>query len=87
MNQLSIRGFDKELERRIREVAKKRHLSLNKAAILLLRRGAGLDEAHQSTGIVGDSLNEHIGSWTTADEAELLANTEAFERIDEGLWS
>lgn len=87
MNQQSIRGFDEELERRIREVAKKRHLSLNKAAILLLRRGTGLDETHQSKGIVGDSLNEHIESWPAGDEAELLANAEAFERIDEGLWS
>ena len=87
MNQLSIRGFDKELERRIREVASRRDISLNKAAILLLRRGAGLEETSPSTGVVGDSLDELIGSWTADDETEFLENTEAFERIDAGLWS
>ena len=40
MDQLSLRGFDKELARRIRELARREHVSLNKAALLLMRRGA-----------------------------------------------
>ena len=42
MNQLTVRGFDPALARRIREVAKARGLSLNQAAVLLIRQGAGL---------------------------------------------
>jgi hypothetical protein len=53
MNQLSLRGFDKEIERRIRELARREGVSLNKAALILMRRGAGIDEAapsHESIG-------------------------------------
>ncbi len=67
MNQLSIRGFDKELERRIREVAKKRHLSLNKAA--LRRKGTPIPTndiwiaAHaMESGADLLSFDEHFGA-------------------------
>jgi hypothetical protein len=86
MNQLSIRGFDKELERRLREVARERDISLNKAAILLLRKGAGLDDPNRRTNQVGDSLDGFIGSWTAEDEAELLRDLGIFERIDKAIW-
>ena len=42
MNQLTVRGFDKGLERRLRQVARDRGVSLNRAALILLREGAGL---------------------------------------------
>jgi len=87
MNQLSIRGFDKELERRLREVARERNISLNKAAILLLRKGAGLDETNRHTKVVGDSLDDLIGCWTAEEEQNLLQSIEAFEHIDEVTWS
>lgn len=87
MKQLSIRGFDKELERRLKEVARDKDISLNKAAILLLRRGAGLDETMRSTNVVGDSLDDLIGCWTREEEEDFLQSMEAFEGIDEVLWS
>jgi len=87
MKQLSIRGFDKELERRLREVARERDISLNKAAVLLLRRGAGLDQTSWITNVVGDSLDELIGCWTREDEKDFLKSIEVFEQIDETLWS
>jgi hypothetical protein len=87
MNQLSIRGFDKELERRLREVAKERDISLNKAAILLLRKGAGLDTTNRCTNAVGDSLDALIGCWTAEDEREFLKSIGAFERIEKVFWS
>lgn len=45
MNQLTVRGFDRALARRIREVGKARGLSLNQAVVLLIRQGAGLAPA------------------------------------------
>ncbi len=44
MNELTVRGFDKELERRLRQVAKEQGVSLNRAALILLREGAGLGQ-------------------------------------------
>jgi hypothetical protein len=84
--QLTIRGFDPALERRLHELARNEGISLNKAALLLLRRGAGLSQPKQSPNVVGSSLDEFIGSWSASQERELLEAIEVFERIDERLW-
>ncbi len=86
MHQLTIRGFDMELERHLRRVAGSLGLSLNKAALYLMRKGAGLD-GDSPADVVGDSVDHLIGTWTTEDEAEFRAATRDFERIDEDLWS
>lgn len=86
MDHLSLRGFDKELERRIRELARRESVSLNKAAILLLRRGAGLVEAGPSSASIGDALDRFIGAWSAADEKRVLQSIAAFETVDEALW-
>lgn len=87
MSQLSIRGFNEDLERRIREVAEERGLSLNKAAILLLQKGAGLDIGDRPSRVVGDSLDGLIGCWTAEDEEDFLEAIQALEQVDEDLWS
>jgi hypothetical protein len=86
MDHLSLRGFDKELERRIRELARRERLSLNKAALLLLRRGAGLVESEQSSAAIGDALDQFIGRWSAAEERRLLQSIAACETVDEALW-
>jgi hypothetical protein len=86
MDQLSLRGFDKELARRIRELARREHVSLNKAALLLMRRGAGLVEPESSPATVGDALDVFIGRWSAADEKRLLQSIAPCEAVDEALW-
>jgi len=86
MDQLSLRGFDKELARRIRELARREHVSLNKAALLLMRRGAGLLDPVPSETTVGDALDGFIGRWSSADEKRLLRSIAALETVDEALW-
>jgi hypothetical protein len=87
MKQLSLRGFDEELLQRIRDLARSRGISLNKATILLLRRGAGLQENRNAAAVVGDSLDHLIGKWSEEEEKELLDTIQAFEQVDETLWS
>ena len=86
MKQLTVRGFDKDLERRLREVAKVRGVSLNQAALILLREGAGLDGPRRRANVVGDSLDHLIGSWSKAEESEFLRAIGSFEEIDPSLW-
>ncbi len=86
MDHLSLRGFDKELERRLREIARRENVSLNKAALLLLRRGAGLLEAAPSPAAIGAALDQFIGRWTQSDEKRLLASIASCESVDEALW-
>jgi hypothetical protein len=86
VDQLTVRGFDKELERRLREVAKSRGVSLNQAALILLREGAGLGPPGRRARLVGDSLDHLIGSWSEQEEREFLAVTRALEAVDTALW-
>lgn len=86
MDQLSLRGFDKELERELRDTARREGVSLNRAALLLMRRGAGLGSGGASPTSVGDALDGFIGRWSAADERRVLAAIEPCEAIDEALW-
>jgi hypothetical protein len=86
VKQLTVRGFDENLERRLREVAKARGVSLNQAALILLREGAGLEAPRRRTNVVGDSLDVLIGSWSKAEEAEFLRTIRDFEEVDPSLW-
>lgn len=88
MNQLTLRGFDADLERALRDLARERGCSLNRAALELMRRGAGQPDAvYGGEGRVGDSLDSFIGLWTEEDEQELMRAIEPFEQIDPELWS
>ena len=49
MKQLTVRGFDDDLERAIRQLARRERISLNQAALKLLRRGAGLPDGQGAT--------------------------------------
>ena len=83
MMQLTLRGFDAVLERELRRVAKAERLSLNQAALKLLRKGAGLADQHLRP--IGDALSSFVGTLSdddaralelairSADEADLRA--------------
>jgi len=88
MTQLTLRGFDKELERRIRQLANEEGLSLNQAALKLLRRATGLesDTSTRRVDRIGTALDEHIGTWTSDEANELMAHVADFEVIDDEMW-
>lgn len=87
MNQVTVRGLDKELEQRVRHLAENEHLSLNKAALRLMRRGAGLERsAASNTNAIGHQLDDFIGSWDNAQADEFDAAVKVFETIDMEQW-
>ena len=86
MNQLTIRGVDADIERRLHEIARQQGISLNKAAIYLLRKGADMVPDRPEHDIVGDSLDEFIGVWSAEEEKEFLESIKACEQIDESFW-
>ena len=85
LTQLTLRGIDADLERRLRLEARNAGVSLNQAALRLLRRGAGLGDTAASNA-VGGALDHLIGTWSESDERELLDATAVFDRIDEEFW-
>ena len=87
MNQLTIRGFDDDLKERIQSLAKREGISLNRAAVKLLRKGAGMSDGREGGNKVGSSLDHLFGRWSKeeADEFDAIIEEE-FEKIDEPMW-
>ncbi len=86
MKQLTIRGFDPELERLVRELADREGISLNQAVLRLLRKGAGLERPKGAENVVGSSLDDLIGTWSDEEAQEVMDAVQDFETIDESLW-
>ncbi len=81
MKEITVRGIDEELGVRLRRLAEREGLSLNQAALRLLRRGAGLAEGPGRGNTVGDSFDRLIGSWTQEEADEMEAALEEFETM------
>lgn len=85
-HQLTIR-YDDALAREIEDLARREGISLNQAALRLLRRGARLEEGPApARDSIGDSLDWFIGSWTPERATELELAIADFEMVDEDLW-
>ena len=83
MEQLTVRVLDDELSEAIRHVAQREGVSLDQAALRLLRKGAGLSDAAGADDTVGSSLDHLIGSWTPSEADEFDAAIAELAVIDE----
>lgn len=84
MRQLTVRGLGDDLVGAIRRLAERDGTSLNRAAIKLLRRGAGLEDGRVA-GTVGSSLDHLIGSWGDAEADETERALKHFDTIEEAV--
>ena len=85
--QLTIRGLDDALSDSVHQLAEREGISLNRAALKLLRKGAGLADDGGKPGKIGDALDHFIGSWTAEEVDAVNAALQEFETIDESVWS
>ncbi|RMF65642.1 MAG: hypothetical protein D6743_07690 [Calditrichaeota bacterium] len=85
LKQLTLRGFDRKIERRIREIAKKEKISLNRAALRLIERGAEVSRERRDEPI-GHALDEFIGTMSKEEAQALMDANKVFDSIDEDLW-
>lgn len=86
MQQLTVRGFEDELSEAIRRFAQREGVSLNQAALRLLREGAGLSTTAGVDDTVGSSLDHLIGSWSHEEYLEVVAVLKELDVIDEEAW-
>ena len=87
MNQLTVRGFDDELSAAMQGLARREGISLNQAALRLLRKGAGLTDSEKNPNAIGSSLDDLFGVGSR-DEAESFDSAlEVFETVDESAWT
>ncbi len=86
VKQLTVRSTDPALDEALERLATSRGISLNKAALQLMKRGAGLGESRADSKRIGARLDRFVGGWSD-EEAEFFERAVAdFERIDEGMW-
>ena len=72
LNQITLRGLDADLQREIRELARREGLSLNKAALRLLEKASARATRNAGSGRIGSSLDHLIGTWTEREAQTLL---------------
>lgn len=87
MNQLTVRGFDDALIASLSQLAEREGISLSKAALKLMRKGAGLAEGDaKPRKPIGHALDHLAGTWTQEEADEFNAAVAVFETIDEDMW-
>jgi hypothetical protein len=86
MKQLTIRGFDKALEKELRALARKEGISLSRATVDLLRQATGLGGHRTRRNVVGSSLDALIGTWSAAHAKAFQHAIEDFARVDASMW-
>jgi len=85
MKQITIRGISDDVERAVKKEAGKKKLSLNKAFLLLIEKGAGVKGEAGKKAAYHD-LDRFCGTWP-AREASVFEKTLGRQRkVDEELW-
>lgn len=86
LRQLTLRGIGPELEEALRREASNEDISLNQAAVRLLKRGAGLSEKRARRDVIGDGLDHYVGVWSARDGRRFAEAVRDLEHIDPELW-
>lgn len=85
-NQLTLPGVGARVVAEIRRVARTKGVSLNKAALSILERGAGVQAPVDQERRIGSSLDRFIGVWTAARARAFERSTNSVEQLDEKFW-
>lgn len=85
MKVITVRGVDKNLEKKLKGAAKDESLSVNQFILKALRKMLGLEKEQIHTKEFND-LNFLFGSWSDK-EFELFEKTQKdFQNIDTEMW-
>ncbi|MBI3554623.1 MAG: hypothetical protein HY077_19185 [Elusimicrobia bacterium] len=79
MVQYTLRNIPAEMDRRLRDTARRLRVSLNRTLLDVLARGAGLSEA-----AVHRDLDSFFGSWVADAEVDRALSEQ--RAVDPGLW-
>ncbi len=79
----NLRGIPTEVMSLLKKEAKRLHMSVNAFALKMIEKGLGVNTER----VIRHDLDDLSGSWSSEEEKAFKKNTEAFEKIDEELWS
>ena len=81
MSQITLRGLDPQIERDIRQIAKKTGKSLNQVVLEMLGKSSGSRKRSPA-----DSLRKLAGGWTENEASEFNDAIKICEQIDDKIW-
>lgn len=84
MTTLTVHSPDPEIERKIREKARREGKSLNRVMKELLAQSTGVDKSQKAARRT--EFDEFAGIWSEEDEAEFDEATADFEKLNEEDW-
>lgn len=84
MAQITLRGIDPQVEREIREIARKTGKSLNRVILDMIYRHTGYTKKEKRP--LGDSLRNLAGGWSEKEALEFFESIKPCEQIDEEMW-
>ena len=83
MSQITLRDVPRELDHRLRELARAQNRSLSRTII-----GVLMESLHLGDGIDRKrDLSDLAGTWSDEEAKEFEANTRVFEQIDDEMWT
>ena len=85
MTQITLRGIDPEIERKIRMMAKKNGKSLNRVVLDIIYEHSGYNKKDKKPP--ADSLRKLAGGWSEKDASAFLKSIKPCEQIDEEMWT
>ena len=85
MNTFTLRKIPVPVERRLRQLARESHKSINKTALELLSQAVGIGHLEKKTKKYRD-VKSVLRQWTAEEYNEFLNNTKIFDSIDENMW-
>ena len=84
MAQITLRGMDGELEKRIRRIARQKGKSLNKVILDMIYQCTGQNKKAEASR--EESLRRLAGRWSPKQGEEFLESIKPCEQIDEDMW-
>jgi hypothetical protein len=84
MPQITLRGIDPEIERKIRRVAKKSGKSLNRVVLDMIYKSTRFDRKGKTKPAA--SLRKLAGGWSEKDAKDFNESIKLCEQIDEEMW-
>jgi phosphopantetheinyl transferase (holo-ACP synthase) len=84
MSQITLRGMDEEVEKRIRRIARQKGQSLNRVILEMIYQQSGPKKKSEEPQ--AKSLRRLAGGWTRKEADQFLKSIESCEQIDEAVW-
>lgn len=82
MQQITIRGIEPEIEKKIRSIARHRQQSINQVLKEIIHKEFGASH----TAPKAASIKELAGGWSRKDADEFEHAIKSCEQIDEDMW-